>query len=250
LRSQDNLIPGAAHLTEVDRQRVKEIFAEALELPEAQRVGFVATACGEDVALRARVERLLRMHDTAGEFLVEPTVGFGAARFGSVPGESMGDVIGNYTLLKLIGEGGFGTVWLAEQQHPIRREVALKIIKLGMDTRQVIARFEAEKQALAVMDHANIARVFDAGATDTGRPYFVMEYVPGMSITQFCDEQSLSPRQRLELFVTVCSAVQHAHQKGIIHRDIKPSNVLVSMQDGQPTVKVSTSASPRRPRRA
>jgi serine/threonine protein kinase/tetratricopeptide (TPR) repeat protein len=221
----------------VDRQRVKEIFAGAIDKPPGERAGFVESACGGDADLRARIDRLLHMHETAGEFLAEPTAGFGAARFG-VAGESVGDVIGNYKLLELIGEGGFGTVYLAEQSEPVRRQVALKIIKLGMDTRQVISRFDAEKQAMAVMDHPGIARVFDAGATATGRPYFVMEYVKGVPITQFCDEQNLSPRERLELFGMVCQAIQHAHQKGIIHRDIKPSNVLVSMQDGRPLVKV------------
>ncbi len=225
-------------MPEVDRQRVKQIFAEAIEKSSEQRASFVESACAGDAVLRLRVRRLLEMHDTAGEFLVEQTVGFGAARFVTAPGELVGDVIGNYKLVQLIGEGGFGTVYLAEQQQPVRRQVALKIIKLGMDTRQIIARFDAEKQALAMMDHPNIARVFDAGATDTGRPYFVMEYVQGVPITQFCDEHNLSPRQRLELFATVCAAVQHAHQKGIIHRDIKPSNVLVSMQDAKPVAKV------------
>jgi len=151
---------------------------------------------------------------------------------------SPGAMIGPYKLLQLLGEGGFGVVWLAEQQHPVVRKVALKIIKLGMDTRQVIVRFEAERQALAMMDHPNIARVLDAGATDTGRPYFVMELVRGISITKYCDEHILSTPQRLELFMSVCHAIQHAHQKGIIHRDLKPSNVLVAIADGWPVAKV------------
>jgi len=152
--------------------------------------------------------------------------------------EQAGAVIGPYKLMEQIGEGGFGLVFVAEQQEPVRRRVALKVIKPGMDTRDVIARFEAERQALAMMDHANIARVLDAGATDSGRPYFVMELVHGIPITDFCDQNHFTPRERLELFVSVCQAVQHAHQKGIIHRDIKPSNVLVTLHDGQSVVKV------------
>ncbi len=152
--------------------------------------------------------------------------------------EGPGQTIGPYKLLQQIGEGGFGVVFMAEQTHPVRRQVALKIIKLGMDTREVIARFEAERQALAMMDHPNIARVLDAGATDTGRPYFVMELVRGIPITRYCDEQALTVRQRLELFMTVCHAVQHAHQKGVIHRDLKPSNVMVTLHDGKPVPKV------------
>src|SRR5262249_11435802 len=146
--------------------------------------------------------------------------------------------IGRYKVLEQIGEGGFGIVFMAEQQHPVRRKVALKIIKLGMDTRQVIARFEAERQALALMDHPNIAQVFDGGATDSGRPYFVMELVRGVPLTTYCDENHLGTAQRLDLLMTVCAAVQHAHQKGIIHRDIKPSNVLVTLHDDKPVVKV------------
>src|SRR3989440_2613661 len=153
-------------------------------------------------------------------------------------GEALGTKIGHYKLLQLIGEGGFGSVYMAEQLHPVRRKVALKIIKLGMDTRQVIARFEAERQALAMMDHPNIAKVLDAGATETGRPYLVMELVKGVPITQYCDTNNVSTRERLDLFVAVCRAVQHAHQKGIIHRDIKPSNILVTMADGIPIPKV------------
>src|SRR5688500_3447418 len=149
-----------------------------------------------------------------------------------------GTVIGRYKLLEPIGEGGYGAVFMAEQTSPVRRKVALKIIKAGMDTRQVIARFEAERQALALMDHPNIAKVFDAGVTDTGRPYFVMELVRGASITKYCDQHRLPPRARLELFVQVCQAVQHAHQKGIIHRDLKPTNVLVALYDGRPVPKV------------
>jgi eukaryotic-like serine/threonine-protein kinase len=154
------------------------------------------------------------------------------------PGEGPGSSIGRYKLLERIGEGGFGVVYMAEQVAPVRRKVALKVIKPGMDSRQVLARFEAERQALAIMDHENIAKVFDGGMTESGRPYFVMELVKGAPITEYCDANQLAPRQRLELFLQVCRAVQHAHQKGIIHRDIKPTNVLVVMHDTKPVVKV------------
>ena len=150
----------------------------------------------------------------------------------AAPSEKPGDHIGRYKLLEVIGEGGFGVVWMAEQEEPVRRKVALKIIKLGMDTRQVVARFEAERQALAIMEHPGIARVFDGGATETGRPYFVMELVRGVRITDYCDGNKLLARERLELFIQVCQAVHHAHQKGVIHRDLKPSNILVTEQDG------------------
>ena len=155
-----------------------------------------------------------------------------------VVSEKPGDCIGRYKLLEKIGEGGCGVVYLAGQTEPIRRQVALKVVKLGMDTRQVIARFEAERQALALMDHPNIAKVLDAGASDTGRPYFVMELVRGIRITDCCDQSHLDTRERLELFMRVCHAIQHAHQKGIIHRDIKPSNILVTLLDGVPVPKV------------
>src|SRR5262249_12816068 len=157
---------------------------------------------------------------------------------GSEPAEGPGTVIGPYKLIEPIGEGGMGIVWMAQQQEPVKRLVALKLIKAGMDSRQVIARFEAERQALALMEHANIARVLDAGTSSAGRPYFVMDLVKGVPITRYCDEQHLTPRQRLELFVPVCHAIQHAHQKGIIHRDLKPSNVLVAQYDGRPVPKV------------
>src|SRR5206468_2121258 len=146
--------------------------------------------------------------------------------------------IGRYRLLEKIGEGGFGVVYMAEQQEPVQRKVALKIIKPGMDTREVIARFEAERQAIALMDHPNIARVFDAGATEAGRPYFVMELVRGIPITEYCDQANLPTRERLQIFMKVCQAVQHAHQKAVIHRDIKPSNVLVTLHDAEPEPKV------------
>jgi tetratricopeptide (TPR) repeat protein len=216
----------------------KAIFLEALESAVDDLPRFLDGACGGDPALRARVEELLRAHRDAGSFL-DPEVTRPAATISEAPvAEGAGTVIGPYKLLEQIGEGGFGTVFMAEQTEPIRRKVALKVLKPGMDTKQVVARFEAERQALALMDHPNIARVFDGGATETGRPYFVMELVKGVTITEFCDQNHLNPRQRLELFVQVCQAVQHAHQKGIIHRDVKPSNVLVTMHDATSVVKV------------
>ncbi|HVU22657.1 MAG TPA: protein kinase [Opitutus sp.] len=214
--------------------RDDDLFADALELPAPERAALLDHECGADAALRARVEALLAAHDIAGNFLVLAP----PARRPSRPEEKPGDVIGHYTLVAKIGEGGFGSVYLAEQREPVRRRVAFKIIKLGMDTRAVIARFEGERQALAMMDHPDIARVFDAGATDTGRPFFAMEFVAGAPITKFCDEQQLPVAARLELFARVCLALQHAHQKGIVHRDIKPSNILVALRDGVPAPKV------------
>ena len=210
---------------------------------------FLREVCGDDDDLRRQVEQLLKADAEAGSFLAdgaaedETRASHGPAHADATHtarpmAESEGDTIGRYRLLQKIGEGGFGVVWLAEQREPVKRRVALKIIKLGMDTRQVITRFEAERQALALMDHPGIAKVYDAGATDTGRPYFVMELVKGVPITQFCDDEQLSAAQRLNLFRQVCHAVQHAHQKGIIHRDIKPSNVLVTMHDDVPLPKV------------
>ena len=173
-----------------------------------------------------------------GDFLESPVLDPNVTLDESPLSEGPGTVIGRYKLLERIGEGGMAVVYMAEQERPIRRKVALKIIKLGMDTKQVIARFEAERQALAMMDHPSIAKVLDAGATETGRPYFVMELVTGVSITEYCDQNSLSTKERLALFLQVCNAIQHAHQKGIIHRDIKPSNVMVTMHDGEPVPKV------------
>jgi eukaryotic-like serine/threonine-protein kinase len=216
----------------------KEIFAAAIELPKDQRRAYVEAQCAGDAQIRAAVETLLSAHDNAGEFFDGPTLEPGPATEQIPPIAEIPRTIGPYTLLQPIGEGGFGTVYMAEQQHPVRRRVAVKVIKLGMDTRQVIARFEAERQALAIMDHPNIARVIDGGATEHGRPYFVMELVRGVPITDYCDANKLTPRQRVELMVPVCQAIQHAHQKGIIHRDIKPSNVLITLHDGRPVPKV------------
>ncbi len=233
-------------------ERAEEIFCAALELKEpAARRTYLDQACAGDAQLRAAVERMLAAHTDAERFFSE---GSPATRFvqaatcgsGSHKGadailyteEKTGTRIGPYKLLQQIGEGGCGSVYMAEQESPVRRRVALKIIKLGMDTKSVIARFEAERQALALMDHPNIARVLDAGATETGRPYFVMELVRGVKITAYCDEHCLDARQRLDLFVQVCHAIQHAHQKGIIHRDIKPSNILITLHDGVPVPKV------------
>jgi serine/threonine protein kinase len=254
------------------------LFIAAAELSDpARRAAFLDAACGDDAALRAEIEDLLRHDEAAGSFLEAPALapregrppgpgaaetpteatGPGGAPAGDEPAatidspgtggeahgpspkaEGPGTRIGPYKLLQQIGEGGMGAVYLAEQEHPVRRKVALKIIKPGMDTAQVVARFEAERQALALMDHPNIAKVLDAGATDSGRPFFVMELVKGVPITEYCDEAQLTPRERLELFVPVCQAIQHAHQKGIIHRDVKPSNVLVTLVDGRPVPRV------------
>ena len=219
------------------RPTVETILAEAVEIPSPEgRQAFVADACLGDEALLHEVERLVACYFAATGFLEPPAAE--VPKFDYEFRESAGTQIGPYRLLEQIGEGGFGVVFMAEQSQPIRRRVALKIIKPGMDTRQVIARFEAERQAVALMDHPHIAKVFDAGATETGRPYFVMELVKGLPVTRFCDEQRLTTRERLQLFIDVCAAIQHAHQKGIIHRDIKPTNVLVTLLDGKPIVKV------------
>ena len=217
--------------------KAKPIFLEAIEQNSLEGFhSFLNAACGDNRELRARVEDLLRAHEQAGNFLG----GDSPRREEAEPpaAERPGTSIGPYKLVEEIGEGGFGIVFLAEQQQPVRRKVALKVLKPGMDSRRVIARFEAERQALALMDHPNIARVLDAGQSDLGRPYFVMELVKGVPITKFCDEQQLTPRERLDLFLHVCVAVQHAHQKGIIHRDLKPTNVLIASYDGRPVPKV------------
>src|SRR5262245_8366904 len=216
----------------------REIFIAARQKQDvAELEAFLDEACDGDPERRRRVLSLLREHEQLGSFLESPAgpLAATAAESGS---ERPGTVIGPYKLMEKIGEGGFGLVFVAEQQQPVRRLVALKVIKPGMDSKQVIARFEAERQALALMDHPNIAHVLDGGVTPSGRPYFVMELVRGVPITQFCDQNRLTPKERLGLFVSVCRAVQHAHQKGIIHRDIKPSNLLVTCHDGVPVVKV------------
>ncbi len=240
---------------------LKALFLGALERPEGpERAAYLADACRGEASLRAQVEELLEAHVRAGVFLASATetaakgdpdlaggeaaewLGLETARENLTPpgtiAEGPGSRIGSYTIIRKLGEGGMGIVFLAEQERPVHRKVALKVIKPGMDTEQVVARFEAERQALALMEHPGIARVLDAGATDSGRPFFVMELIDGVPINEYCDHERLSPRQRLELFVAVCRAIEHAHQRGIIHRDIKPSNVLVTLIDGQPVPKV------------
>jgi serine/threonine protein kinase/tetratricopeptide (TPR) repeat protein len=220
-------------------QSERQIFSEALaKATTNERNAYLDAACGKNARLRQRVEELLLNHATSDSFMADPAVEMATLLIPTNVSEGPGTRIGRYKLLQQIGEGGMGIVYMAEQEEPVRRRVALKVIKLGMDTRQVIARFEAERQALAMMDHPNIAKVLDGGATETGRLYFVMELVQGVPITEFCDKAKLAAKERLKLFISVCQAVQHAHQKGIIHRDIKPSNVLVTLHDGVPVPKV------------
>jgi hypothetical protein len=243
-------------MNDVLTEKAEDIYCSALEVPSpAERNLFVDRACQGDARLRAMVDKLLASQAGAEMFFKEGglarfPVGEIAQTIANTPGlledveaqpaedEIIGKCIGPYKLHQKIGEGGCGVVYLAEQEKPVRRRVALKIIKLGMDTKSVVARFEAERQALALMDHPNIARVLDAGATNTGRPYFVMELVRGVKITEYCDQNQLDTRQRIELFIQVCQAIQHAHQKGVIHRDIKPSNILITIVDGAPVPKV------------
>ncbi|MHC4092587.1 MAG: serine/threonine protein kinase, partial [Planctomycetota bacterium] len=225
-----------------DRFReIEEVFHKARALEPADRASFLDGACGDNLDLRTEVESLLA-HSNGGTARLklrpeQDTQHTKIVDRGPLS-EGPGTRIGPYKILQQIGEGGFGVVYMAEQREPVQRRVGLKIIKLGMDTKQVIARFEAERQALAMMDHPNIARVLDAGATQTGRPYFVMELVKGVRITEYCDHNKLSTKDRLDLFLGICNAVQHAHQKGIIHRDIKPSNVLVTLHDTRAVPKV------------
>ena len=234
-------------------ERTEEIFCAALEIVSvSERTAFVELSCGANPQLRAAVNEMLSSQAAVDSFFERskpsvPDISQVVTQAAGIPemvGRCLGEVepeetaIGPYELLQKIGEGGCGVVYLAEQQSPIRRRVALKVIKLGMDSKRVIARFEAERQALAMMDHPHIARVLDAGATQSGRPYFVMEFVRGVKLTKYCDEQCLDLRQRLALFIQVCNAIQHAHQKGIVHRDIKPSNILVTNHDGVPVPKV------------
>jgi tetratricopeptide (TPR) repeat protein len=219
--------------------KLRDVFQAAVEKhPPDQWDAYLAEACAGDEDLRRNAAMLLKAHAQGGGPLDRPVLEANGTAAHQTTMESSGTIIGRYTLLEQIGEGGFGVVFLAEQQQPVRRKVALKILKPGMDSRPVIARFEAERQALALMDHPNIARVFDGGETESGRPYFVMELVKGVPITAYCDRDSLAPRERLRLFADVCKAVQHAHQKGVIHRDLKPSNLLVTLHDGVPVVKV------------
>src|ERR1041385_1502206 len=240
------------------QEREAALFALALERPAAERPAFLHAVCGADQNLRRRLETLLAAHVQPDELLEgdagKPTVqATRKIEFAeSPPDEAVGQTLGRYKLLERVGEGGCGVVYVAEQTEPVRRRVALKVIKLGMDTKQVVARFEAERQALAMMDHPNIAKVLDAGTTEAtesqfpnlksqihgGRPYFAMELVRGIRITEYCDQANLSTKERLDLFIKVCQAIQHAHQKGIIHRDIKPSNILVTLHDGVPVPKV------------
>ncbi|MEZ6115371.1 MAG: serine/threonine-protein kinase [Pirellulaceae bacterium] len=221
----------------IDPSRVDDIFLRAVALPEKQRCEFLDAACAdESPQLRQRIDQLLaadqHVAEAAGFMRQGPFLG------NEHPAEGLGCVIGNYSLVRQLGEGGFGVVYLAEQRHPLNRQVALKIIKPGMDSRELVARFEQERQAMAMMDHPNITKVFDAGITAAGRLFFVMELVQGDPITKHCDEHQLSVRERLELFLPVCHAIQHAHQKGVIHRDIKPSNVLIGYYDGKLVPKV------------
>src|SRR6516225_6411291 len=229
---------------------VEDLFDAARRLKNpAQRQAFIDAACRDNPGLRQELQELLALEPDA-EVLLDPGVAAlhpEASELRQIPPElvaslgmqeQVGDRVGRYKLREKIGEGGCGVVYVADQEETVRRRVALKVIKVGMDTKSVIARFEAERQALAMMDHANIAKVLDAGSTTTGRPYFVMELVRGIKLTHFCDQNRLTTEQRLELFMKVCQAVQHAHQKGIIHRDLKPSNVLVTVNDGVPVPKV------------
>ena len=237
-------------------RKIREIFLNVVgKLPPEQWNAYIAEACGGQAELEQQVRYMLQVHLEAGSFLERPVVPMGEVEGTSgvpepekksepetvpaVATEQVGTLIaGRFKLLERIAEGGMGTVWVAEQMLPVRRKVALKLIKAGLDSKTVLARFEAERQALALMDHPNIAKVLDGGTTESGRPFFVMEYVKGVSLTKYCDEARLSIEERLALFVPVCHAVQHAHQKGVIHRDLKPSNILVCLYDGKPVPKV------------
>jgi serine/threonine-protein kinase len=215
--------------------QARDLFLQALErsLP-GDREAFLRSACGVDTPLRREVDCLLKAHASSASLLEHGVI----ARTTVPLSEQPGALVGPYKLLEQIGEGGMGLVYMAEQQQPMRRLVALKLVKPGMDSKQVIARFEAERQALAMMDHPSIAKVHDAGTTEAGRPYFVMELVRGIPLNEFCDQKHLTVRERLELFVGICQPVQHAHQKGSIHRDLKPTNVLITMADAVPIPKV------------
>src|SRR5262245_2847345 len=231
----------------VPPRSLKELFLTVLEVAPEDRAAWLERECAADASLREHLREMLAAHDAPQSLLDQPVAPLAASspRNGASATvdeppvrDQPGAVIGPYKLLQEIGEGGMGTVYMAEQTAPVKRVVALKVIKAGMDSRQVLARFGAERQALALMEHPNIAKVLDAGSTDQGRPYFVMELVKGVPITRFCDQGRLTPRERLELFLPVCQAIQHAHQKGIIHRDLKPSNVVVGLYDGKPIPKI------------
>ncbi|HZI30781.1 MAG TPA: serine/threonine-protein kinase, partial [Candidatus Binatia bacterium] len=234
----------------VETDKEQSLFIAALPITDpGDREAFLKEACAEDDGMRSRIAEMLAEHDQSEQFFSNCILNLARDDFDAsekpgeqndepITGEMAGMRIGRYRLLRQLGEGGCGVVYLAEQEEPVRRRVAFKIIKLGMDTRNVIARFDAERQALAMMDHPNIAKVLDGGATESGRPYFVLELVQGVKITTYCDEENLTAAQRLKLFIQVCQAIQHAHQKGVIHRDIKPSNILVTTLDGKPIPKV------------
>ncbi|MFO0930930.1 MAG: serine/threonine-protein kinase [Gemmataceae bacterium] len=228
-----------------------ELFTEALSrADDGERAAYLETTCGTAGPLRERIDQLLALHAEQASLLdLEPAALLGelagghggadrSAAVAGRPAVQPGLAVGPYLLVEKIGEGGMGEVWVARQTAPVRRKVALKLLKPGLDSRAVLARFEQERQALALMDHPNIARVLDAGMGPTGLPYFVMELVNGLPLTRYCDEARLTPRARLELMVPICQAVQHAHQKGIIHRDLKPANILVTQIDGRPVPKV------------
>jgi serine/threonine protein kinase len=222
----------------IDPDRIQAVFLRAVEAPDtAARAQILEQECGEDAELRQQVEALLAGHDAPDGFLDQPPAPVVSTVDEPRLAEGPGSRVGPYKLLQQIGQGGMGVVFLAEQWEPVQRKVALKVIKPGMDTHRVVARFEAERQALALMDYPNIAKVLDAGATDSGRPYFVMELVKGLPITKYCDQEHLTPQERLQLFLPVCQAVQHTHQKGIIHRDLKPSNILIALYDGRPAYR-------------
>src|SRR5262249_12490720 len=232
----------------VDAERLKELFVAAAELPAPDRAGFLERECGADAEVRKRVEALLKAHDGPGSFLADPVpmpadAPEDASPVPSTvayhPSHAPGTVIaGRYILVEKLGEGGMGEVWVAKQSEPVKRKVALKLIKFGMDSKAVLTRFEQERQALALMDHPNIARVLDGGLTPARQPFFVMELVNGLPLTRVCDGMKLTPREGMAMFVPICQAVQHAHKKGIIHRDLKPSNILVTVIDGKGVPKV------------
>ena len=222
---------GAIAVTDTQWERVKELFFQAMQLGHDQRERFLDEACGGDVALRGEIDSLLLAEEEVGDSFLQVDPG-GVSAAGTVAG---GDVLAErFVLVRKLGDGGMGQVWLAEQTSPVRRQVALKLIKAGMYDQAVAQRFQSERQSLAIMDHPCIAKVFDAGTTPQGQPYLVMEYVPGLAITDFCDQNRLGIRERLELFILACEGVQHAHQKAIIHRDLKPANILVVEVDGTP----------------